>query len=917
MTRAKVTDKNLEKNHNILVIANLDNIYAYSGRLKNNIPLEGLNKENTSSKYILISSETSPKRLVIVEGELPLSLIDFEEIQNEDVVKLLGRKLSAPAYIAKLDFPELIERSIKELWTGQFSVEFAKENNINFNIKRNLADELGNKGNPENIKRNIDVVKLRTDVGGGLILDVEGWALSELGDTATVALYFDDEKVASTIGNKMRQDVLEFYKINIPITPGFILEAKVSNPPPKSVRILIRAKNDAVTFTFGFDKIPGASKYVVQEETIFKEFIEEEVDSKKQFNLSNFIGHKKSSNSNLSALSIIIPTNLSTNNIFDLVPKLRLANPNDEIIIIGHGVNSLNKSKLIAISDRYVHVEGRFNWSKFNNRGAAIAKNKNLIFLNDDVLPISPNWRESLDIAIAENPDAGVIGARLIGKDLKVQHDGISMYGKFTNHINVGQLILSYTNKRYYKVDAVTGAFLFTTKIIFNKLNGFDESLQIIGNDLDYCLRVGSFGKDAIIPTNLFFYHAEGSSRSNLADNNISDSLDSLLPTTGRFRNLDTDRPIDASGEKISLTYKKDLDPKNIAIVKVDHIGDFYSVIDSIKYIKNQFPNASVSLVCSPEVASIAKKIEIFTNIYPVRVFNKISGSGLELKNFPQALKQKKFDVTIDFRKHEDVRFIFENIKANNKFAFSKNTAATSEGTIYFSGHEEAKGVNYMPSISDEYMSFANFVTNCLKSYPIEIPLSEIKDCVNFTYSNPRRIAIFPQSGNNARLYPLSLYMQYAILQKKINPKSEIKFYVPSDQVGAYIGLDSIDVLKANKISVIGLNETASIIDAINSSDLVVTNNTGPMWMASNLHVPCIAVFSAVVSRTHWLPKGVYQISRLTNCSPCYVASADQCHRNMFCLNSIDPSYINLLTNFIFSKNIENNIKVKRVKNNG
>lgn len=890
---SNITDK-------ALVLINVESLYAFSGELKGSLSLESLNKKIDGGQFILVSSLVKPKNVVMYEGELPLSIIHFHKIESDELSQLIGKKLTTPTYIAKLNFPDLIKKSIIELWSGKFAVDFEKIGPIQFSIKKNIANELVSVGNPDNIKRNIDSVSLRPDLSGNVVLEVEGWALGQTSSSCSVSLFFDDLKMTSTLTKKMRQDVLEFYKVNIPITPGFVLEAKLPSPTPKNITILIKDDQDSVVLKFAFEKIPGASKYEKQEETIFRDLIENNYDTP-WTDRHTFEIFKQSNNTTYNTqLSIIIPTNLSTDNIFDLVKSLRQANSKDEIIIIGHGVSLINKNKLIDISDRYIHVEGKFNWSKFNNKGASVAKHKQLLFLNDDVLPIALNWRQSLDKFITDKSEYGIIGARLLGKDLKIQHDGISLYGKFTNHINVGMQTLIGIDREFLEVDAVTGAFLLTNKNVFTKLNGFDESLKIIGNDLDFCLRAGSMGYQAIIPSNLIFFHAEGSSRSNLVDNDISESLDIRLPNSGRFRILDQDRAIDHGSEKISFYSRNIFNPKSVALIKIDHIGDFFSSLDAIKLLITSLQKAKFTLICSPEVALIAKKLNLFSDVIPVRVFNKISGDGLDFKNLPSAIKQKKFDLAIDYRKHDEVRSILHDIKASTKFCFSQNTAQDINNIIYFSGHNEAKGSNYLPSISNEYSSYTSFIIDYCRSFPEEIPMEAILTASSKVTNLKKRIAIFPQSGNSARQYPLSLFMQFAIFQKKINSNTDIIFYVPSDQIGAYISIDSIDLLRKNKINVEGLSDASKIADAVSKSDLIVTNNTGPMWIASSLSIPCIALFSSVVSKLHWLPKNVYQISRNTSCSPCYISAADQCHRNMFCLNSIDPSYINALVNYVF-----------------
>jgi len=892
--RKRLTPKReLARSENILVVANLYSYAAYSGRIKEEIQLESIKISAAKGRFVLISSDYKPKRLVLMEGSIPLFFTKFIRLEGEKAVQYIGKKSDKEFYVAECEFPSLLNQSLESLWSGQFIVEFESYGNISFGSGKVAKLPFGNYGNPDSITQSIDSVKLRIDLEGSVILQIEGWAFAAGQDSISVDLYFDDQKINSTLTNRLRPDVLEHYKINRPITPGFMLESRVDERPPRYVGIMVRGRDDGYAARFEFEKIPGAQSVIKTEETVFKSLTTPKNTTQINFQIYNQSAVRKK----VYPLSIIIPTKLSTNNIYDLVKAIRQSSLEDEIIIIGHGVGKLDQEKLASVCDRYIQVEGKFNWSKFNNKGASVSTKEYLLFLNDDVLPISPNWRDDLNSSLLDS-EVGVVGGRLIGKDLRIQHDGVSIYGLVTNHINLGATKLP-ASREGSSLDAVTGAFIATKKSFFNSLGGFDISLDVVGNDLDYCLKAGARDKKIVIAPNMLFFHAEGSSRANIFDNNFSKVLDLQLPLSGRMRALDKSRAIDVGEEPIVFFRKTALKVKSIAVVKVDHIGDFYSALPSIQMLRKKYPLSKISLICSPEVSVIAKSLKIFNDVLPVRIFNKESGRGYGNWNLPNTLLQKKFDVVLDLRKHQDAREIFEQLQGDRKFCFSSTTASKAPNLVTFIGHDEVKGADYIPSISDELCSFVSLVIQSIENYPEKIDMETIK--LNFNKSpkstvNKKKVAVFPLSGNEARVYPLTLYIEYAILEKLRNPSSEISFYLPIDQIGEYINLDSANLLKSKGIKLVGLSSSISVVEAIKRSTLVVTNNTGPMWIASELGVAAIAIFSGVVSRSHWLPKGVIQISRSVMCSPCYISHPDQCHRDMYCLKSIDPSYINLVS---------------------
>lgn len=871
-------------------------IHGYQGRLKDRVVLSNLGKKGVGSRVIVFSTE-QPKYAALMTGELPIALERFLPLQENDPAYAYSTQTNKTGYSARFNLPGLLLHSFTELWEGKLVIEFDDQFAVEVQSPRELKFAPGRRGKPENIKYFLDAVSVKAGLDGLPVLSLEGWALSTVAEQpVTVELYFDGEKKQSTVSMKMRPDVLESLNIQTSLTPGFVLHQKVASVRPKVVSLQLNCQGDGEAIKFEFDKVPGASQFIDTQDTVFQDDL---VESSFKMNkpLRRFFAtpphqyHKDDG-----GISIIIPTRLSTPNIFPLVEALRRAGSSDEIIIIGHDLGLNEQNRLSQICDVYINVSGRFNWSKFNNRGAARASRNHLLFLNDDVLPISPNWRNQLLATLNASDSIGVVGARLVGKDLRFQHDGIELYGCFTHHVNIGSKDDPVNEDVIGPLDAVTGAFLAVRSGLFASMGGFDESLDIIGNDVEFCMRLGAQGYFSAIPSSLYFYHAEGSSRSNLKDNEISKILDERLPLATRLRVLDVGRKLDIAGEPILIRQRKEWSPQSILFIKIDHIGDFYTALPAMKIVRGRYQDANISLICSPEVAELAHAEGIFDEVMPLRVFNKISMRGLEgRREIPKLILDKSFDIAIDFRKHDDAREIVKAIQAKLKFVFKGLLPFTKKNTVFYHGHHEAKGVHYSASVLSELSGFANFIMRYLEEVPSRIFLPDAAEAMP-SISERKVIRLFPLSGNNSRAYPVSLYMQFAILHKVIYPHHQIEFVVPAEQLDGSFDIDRVNLLKEMGVGIVTSTSLGKVLELIRGADVVVTNNTGPMWMAANHNVPTIAVFSGVVSPAHWVPKGVIQVVRDVSCSPCHIASAEQCTRNMFCLNSIDPSYISVLT---------------------
>ena len=92
------------------------------------------------------------------------------------------------------------------------------------------------------------------------------------------------------------------------------------------------------------------------------------------------------------------------------------------------------------------------------------------------------------------------VGARLLYPDSRLQHCGVVVgLGGAAGHplvgLDEGRTRLSRRwPVRTREVAAVTGACLATRRDVFDRLGGFDETLGVDLNDIDYCLRAEAAG---------------------------------------------------------------------------------------------------------------------------------------------------------------------------------------------------------------------------------------------------------------------------------------------------------------------------------------------------------------------------------------------------------------------------------------
>lgn len=163
-----------------------------------------------------------------------------------------------------------------------------------------------------------------------------------------------------------------------------------------------------------------------------------------------------------------------------------------------------------------------FNFAAVNNFAAARANGDVLLFLNNDVQAINPDWLERM-LEHALRPEVGAVGAKLYYSDGTVQHGGIllgvcGIVGHAHRHFPKGSPGHGNRLISVHNVTAVTGACLMMRRQVFQEVGGFDERLVMEFNDVDLCLKVREKGYWIVWTPHAELYHWESKTRGGYAD---------------------------------------------------------------------------------------------------------------------------------------------------------------------------------------------------------------------------------------------------------------------------------------------------------------------------------------------------------------------------------------------------------------
>jgi len=323
----------------------------------------------------------------------------------------------------------------------------------------------------------------------------------------------------------------------------------------------------------------------------------------------------------------------------------------------------------------------------------------------------------------------------------------------------------------------------------------------------------------------------------------------------------------------ISLTKN---DSSNIVIIALHNLGDSVFTIPAIKVALDFFRNNQIFIVCYPGT-------------------NRIFESALNNVEFI-VISRNLFFFQNRIAKRE-ARKILRKLNPGTIIDFTG--VMTSASLIFNSPAKEIIGFN-RPQFKAIYTHFSSpreilhvmdLYSDVLKT---RIPLSKMKNYRQFQVNlqNGSRILIHPFAGWKAKEWNLKKFISLA---EKLSTRYKINFAV---ELGAF-KLDIISEIQKENIKVSECNSVADLITEIKNSSVVISNDSGPLYIANLLGKPTFTIYGPTNPGIH-LPYGEHHgyIRKELKCSPknnekyCFTSGGRHGCPSFECMNLLSENVV-------------------------
>ncbi len=338
---------------------------------------------------------------------------------------------------------------------------------------------------------------------------------------------------------------------------------------------------------------------------------------------------------------------------------------------------------------------------------------------------------------------------------------------------------------------------------------------------------------------------------------------------------------------------------RRILLLKLDHIGDFFTSVRAMVMLREAWPQAHITLVCGPWNVTLAKQLGIFDDVRAYSFFTAKTGEeefDWDSKDWAsrcdgiRELGLGAFDLAIDLRHDADTRPILSRIESTLRAGFASpySSAPLTPPLDLFLLEVPAEHRDQMHAES-RLVALAAIVVETLLP-PSAHPIRKlIKTDVVLPFQERPYVIFAPGAGSPNRTWDAENFT--ALMRKALDTWKVGLVLVGSKgerEVNAAIAAQFSDEDCAD-ITGGALTDLAAVI---NGAALFVGNDTGSGHLAALLGTPTLCIYAGVSDPRVWQPVGpnVSIVHSQTPCSYCHINLRKDCRFEVRCLTEISVS---------------------------
>lgn len=322
-----------------------------------------------------------------------------------------------------------------------------------------------------------------------------------------------------------------------------------------------------------------------------------------------------------------------------------------------------------------------------------------------------------------------------------------------------------------------------------------------------------------------------------------------------------------------------------ILILRLSSIGDILLTFPLIKALRTRFPNAEINYVVKKQYAEL---VSANPHIGRIITFDKNDG-WTGLREIKRSIRVKGFDLILDI--HRNIRswylrkwLIGSKVLKYRKYLLRRWLLVLTKINLY----------KNPVSLIERYLDTVKRLGIETKDHSLEVyiphqVITRVNEILRQQiHAGISRIAAFcPGAGFSTKRWPVQGFCQVGNnLMNKGNTQIVVLGGAEDAALGEYIR-EHVSGPVYNACGLFSILESAAIMS---QCQIVLSNDTGLLHVATALRKPTVAIFGPTTREMGYFPDSptVSVIEKEIECRPCSHNGSEKCPKGHFlCMNSI------------------------------
>ena len=286
---------------------------------------------------------------------------------------------------------------------------------------------------------------------------------------------------------------------------------------------------------------------------------------------------------------------------------------------------------------------------------------------------------------------------------------------------------------------------------------------------------------------------------------------------------------------------------KNILLIRLSSLGDIVLTSPAIRAVRQHFPQAHISMLVAKQSADLLTENPHLDEVIPFdrKAGNKDTG---EMRRITCLLRERRFDLAIDFQRKFRTSLLAYLSGARCRVGYHQpngalctvrvpdlNTKAIRAGRIS-SAHAIDRYFDLLRPIGIEAAdrTLEMFISKADRAFAHEMIATK-----GIEADRPK-VGLFPGAGWKLREW---MPDRFAAIGDRITKQFDAQVLLFGGPHESELVQQVGDLMTTEAISLAGDLRIRQLAALIEGCDLFVTNDTGPMHVATAMHTPTVALF--------------------------------------------------------------------------